>query len=79
MLMSMVLKMARRKKKSRSKILAFPQEIDFEPDPENFLTFTTPDNDAFYIKAKYKSTILKITKSLLAVYSEKSEQETQLS
>ncbi len=64
---------------SRSKILDFPQEIDFEPDPEKFLRFTTPDNDAFYIKAKYKSTILKITKSLLAVYSEKSEQESQLS
>ncbi len=64
---------------SRSKILDFPQEIDFEPDSEMFLWFSTPDNDVFYIKAKYKSTILKITKSLLAVYSEKSEQESNMS
>ena len=60
---------------SRSKILDFPQEIDFGQDPEEFLRFTTHDNDAFYIKAKYKSIILKLTKSLLAVYSEKSEKE----
>ena len=75
----MMLKRTRTRKMSRSKILDFPQEIDFEPDPEKFLRFTTPDNDAFYIKAKYKSTILKITKSLLAVYSETSEKESQLS
>ena len=64
---------------SRSKILDFPQKVDYTPDPEEYLRFTTPDNDAFYIKAKYKSTILKITKSLLAVYSEKSDQESQMS
>ena len=71
----MMLKRKRNKKMSQSKILDFPQEIDFEPDPEKFLRFTTYDNDAFYIKAKYKSIILKLTKSLLAVYSEKSEKE----
>ena len=64
---------------SRSRIIDFPEKIDYEPNPEKFLRFTAYDNEAFYIKAKYKDTIIKITKSLLAVYSEKSEQESQLS
>ncbi len=47
MFVFMMLKKARRKKMSRSKILDFPQEIDFEPDPEKLLRFTTYDSDAF--------------------------------
>ncbi len=60
---------------NRNKIIDFPQGRPVEHDPENFLRFTANDNEAFYIKAKYRDTIIKIIKSLLVVYSEQSEQE----
>lgn len=63
---------------SQSRIIDFPQKIDQNYDPERFLRFTAYDNETFYIKEKYKDTIVKITKSLLAVYSEESEQEIKI-
>ena len=60
---------------NQSRIIDIPQKVDKDYDPERFLRFTAYDNETFYIKAKYKDTIVKIAKSLLAVYSEKSEQE----
>lgn len=42
---------------SQSKIIDFPQNRHIEYDPDKFLRFIAHDNEACYIKAKYKDTI----------------------
>ena len=67
----------RRLMMAQNKILDFRQKTVEEYDPECFLRFTAYDNETFFIKAKYKDTIVKITKSMLSVYSEKSDEESK--
>ena len=56
--------------KNQAKIIPFPMKTPETVNPEDLLRFTIENEDEFFIKAKYQTTIRELTRLMLSHFSE---------